>query len=760
MLLQPAWMRRIIILLALLACLDVSAQPYTASFTPVNIFQQPQPNRLCSIQAWGLGVSVSNNPVLQDIGSYYTDNNGVLWLTNPVPANYLVTVKAPPQATQIYFFITNNLTQNIVISNFSYAPTNATNWQVTGVNIVNVSGSQAGLGGQYSGGVLSLTNTNGPSGSGTNNYAVFTNSGNISAGSNIFAAAAISAGTVFIGNGQDITNLEASNAFAIPSIGGILPANIVPVPNYATNVSQSPLTNAVTNLPGTYTGNVVGGNISGTFITVPVATTTNICNGHLIALVHNGTTTYYDAVHQTPLSYGDALCFDGGALANAVAGDTIYLNVGVFDLADASSGAYEPLNQSQLIDLTANATGSVSLIGAGSNYTVLNCDSNTLAANENAQGYSISFGMIMGPSSLIANLSMTAQAQIPILEDGPAMAGLSGGNNYTVVSNVYASGAADVYDHPHTLGNPYKTTNAQVKVYNTIINGAYDTWAVSGTNTNTYIFNNLTSFANTSGAYAANNTIQTQARGIAFETTNITATFSNCTLTAVGNPPASGAYLPSAALWTETNNKVSLYSTTLSASGSTTNFSIYSGSGTATVGMDMASQITAGSVATNVIVSNIGVGTTYQGTLPYILPVYSGTYYGNGLGETNVASLGGQWAFSPTNGFYTTVGTPWTNKTSQRGFFTIPFSFTSGSGTGWGVNCYVTNYSGAVGASGTVTNVSSISLGEGGLTALTQTGSNFFSGFLYSNSVVNLVSTIGTITALNTTNDQSNIVWQ
>jgi hypothetical protein len=121
----------------------------------------------------------------------------------------------------------------------------------------------------------------------------------------------------------------------------------------------------------------------------------------------------------------------------------------------------------------------------------------------------------------------------------------------------------------------------------------------------------------------------------------------------------------------------------------------------------------------------------------------------------------------PTNGFYTTIGTLWTNNvaggkgaTGQRGFFTIPFSFSSGSGTGWGANIYITNYTGVVGAPGTFTNVQAWGMGEAGLTALTQSGSNVFSGWVYSNSILEVIQTVGTITILTATNNQSQISWQ
>jgi hypothetical protein len=128
----------------------------------------------------------------------------------------------------------------------------------------------------------------------------------------------------------------------------------------------------------------------------------------------------------------------------------------------------------------------------------------------------------------------------------------------------------------------------------------------------------------------------------------------------------------------------------------------------------------------------------------------------NGYGTNN------SWLQSGGDGFYgTTLGTPYTNPTARRGYWRIPFSFSSGSGTGWGVQAYVTNYSGgAVGAAGTITNVVGITMGEAGLTALTQSGSNYLSGWMGSNSVLNVLATVGTINILNSTNNQATIDWQ
>jgi hypothetical protein len=114
----------------------------------------------------------------------------------------------------------------------------------------------------------------------------------------------------------------------------------------------------------------------------------------------------------------------------------------------------------------------------------------------------------------------------------------------------------------------------------------------------------------------------------------------------------------------------------------------------------------------------------------------------------------------PTNGFYTTVGTAWTNVGGQRGEATIPFSYSTSAGAGWGAQLYITNYSGPVGVAGVITNVHAYALGNQGLTGLAEGGSNYFRCMIYSNSVLNVIQTAGTITALNTTNDQSSIDWQ
>jgi len=124
--------------------------------------------------------------------------------------------------------------------------------------------------------------------------------------------------------------------------------------------------------------------------------------------------------------------------------------------------------------------------------------------------------------------------------------------------------------------------------------------------------------------------------------------------------------------------------------------------------------------------------------------------------ETNDA-----WLPPGTNGFYTAIGKPWTNTTSHRGWFRIPFSYTESPGGGWGVQLHITNYSGgAVGASGTTTNVSATGMGAAALNGLVQAGSNYLSGFIGSNSVVLVKAVRGTITLLNETNNQSTIDWQ
>ena len=114
---------------------------------------------------------------------------------------------------------------------------------------------------------------------------------------------------------------------------------------------------------------------------------------------------------------------------------------------------------------------------------------------------------------------------------------------------------------------------------------------------------------------------------------------------------------------------------------------------------------------------------------------------------------------STTLDWYTSIGLPWTNPTGRRGTFTIPFWYTTTSGTPWGVGLFITNYIGLVGAAGTITNVVARGMGATGLTGLAQSGSNMISGAIGPSSVVVLNTVAGTITLLNVTNNQSSIDW-
>jgi hypothetical protein len=107
--------------------------------------------------------------------------------------------------------------------------------------------------------------------------------------------------------------------------------------------------------------------------------------------------------------------------------------------------------------------------------------------------------------------------------------------------------------------------------------------------------------------------------------------------------------------------------------------------------------------------------------------------------------------------FYPTINIGWTNTYGRQVDFRIPFSYSTTSGNGWGVQVYISNYTGTVGASGTVTNVEAFGLGAAGLTALTQAGSNVVSGTLGPNSSILVVSNLGAITLLTATNNQSSL---
>ena len=141
----------------------------------------------------------------------------------------------------------------------------------------------------------------------------------------------------------------------------------------------------------------------------------------------------------------------------------------------------------------------------------------------------------------------------------------------------------------------------------------------------------------------------------------------------------------------------------------------------------------------------------------------AGQFNGNGAGITGTlsnlkfAGTSTNTALPPlvtSNQFYTTVSVGWTNN-ANRAMFHIPFSYSTTAGSGWGANCYVTNYSGPVGALSTVTNIVCMTMGSAGLTGLSQAGSNTFVGWVNSNSMINIIATAGTITALNTTNGYS-----
>lgn len=220
-------MRKLFTILMLLVGLDLAAQtlpgsaPYVAYFQPVNFSQQPSPNRLCKTTAWGIGYNISNAPVVSDVGSWYTDASGWIYFTNPIVANYMTVVSAPPQTTTLYWTLTNALSGNLQITNFSSSNTNFTNWSVAALQIANISGGSSGLSGSFSGGVLSLTNTNGPSG--TSNAITNDNAGdvNFNGNFNVASNATVSNGLTVFGASSFSSTMMVKTVFSTASGGFI-----------------------------------------------------------------------------------------------------------------------------------------------------------------------------------------------------------------------------------------------------------------------------------------------------------------------------------------------------------------------------------------------------------------------------------------------------------------------------------------------------------------------------------------------------------
>lgn len=102
--------------------------------------------------------------------------------------------------------------------------------------------------------------------------------------------------------------------------------------------------------------------------------------------------------------------------------------------------------------------------------------------------------------------------------------------------------------------------------------------------------------------------------------------------------------------------------------------------------------------------------------------------------------------FTVSNYVATPAGTGWTNSTARRGLLTVHFGWSTSAGSPAGATLYITNYDGTV-----VTHP----WYQGGLTGLSESGTNFLSGMIGSNSSVNLIGVSGTITVTS-----NNIDWQ
>lgn len=122
-----------------------------------------------------------------------------------------------------------------------------------------------------------------------------------------------------------------------------------------------------------------------------------------------------------------------------------------------------------------------------------------------------------------------------------------------------------------------------------------------------------------------------------------------------------------------------------------------------------------------------------------------------GFGTNNSIPISG------TNNFFN--GVAYTNGTT-RGEGTVPYLYSTGVGSGWGIQVYITNYSGPLNGANTITNVKAFGIGAGGLTGLSESGSNVLQFNLYSNTMVLVIPTAGTVTFGAVTNNQSFIDWQ
>lgn len=164
---------------------------------------------------------------------------------------------------------------------------------------------------------------------------------------------------------------------------------------------------------------------------------------------------------------------------------------------------------------------------------------------------------------------------------------------------------------------------------------------------------------------------------------------------------------------------------TTSANGSLT---VSNGTGTTQI-----SQLYSNSYASATISSN---GLTYKNTNGISMSFSSGVL----IAPTNNSLM------NVSNYVSTVAGTGWTNSTSRRGMFYVHFGWSTTVGNGAGATLYITNADGLV---------ATHPWAVGGLTGLSESGTNWLCGKIGSNSMINLIVPTGTVTITS-----NNIDWE
>lgn len=174
--------------------------------------------------------------------------------------------------------------------------------------------------------------------------------------------------------------------------------------------------------------------------------------------------------------------------------------------------------------------------------------------------------------------------------------------------------------------------------------------------------------------------------------------------------------------------------------------------GTLTVNGNLTSAGTTGSLT----VSNGSAGTKLSQLFSNTFSSFVISSNGLTVNNTNGTAMtfGNGILIAPTNNSLlnvsnyvsTVVGTGWTNSTARRGMFYVHFGWsTTVAGTA-SATLYITNYDGLVAVH---------PWQEGGLTGLSQSGTNWLCGKIGSNSSVNLIAPTGTVTITS-----NNIDWE